>query len=103
MMSDPHIGFVIAAYSVAAVVIAAMIGSVVLDYRRLSAHLDQATRALESRAAGRRTAPMSAIPETARRPRRWLAFLPLAAFAVARRAPVRAALRAATRRSCPRP
>jgi len=48
MTSDPHIGFVIAAYSVAAVVIAAMIGSVLIDYRRLGVHLDQATRALEA-------------------------------------------------------
>jgi heme exporter protein CcmD len=47
MLADPHIGFVIAAYSIAAVAIAAMIGSVVLDYRRLSVHLDEATRALE--------------------------------------------------------
>lgn len=47
-MSDPHIGFVIAAYCVAAVVIAAMIGSVLFDYRRLSADLDSATRALEA-------------------------------------------------------
>jgi len=48
MLSDPHIGFVIAAYSVAAIVIAAMIGSVVFDYRRLSAHFDAANRALEA-------------------------------------------------------
>ncbi len=48
MLSDPHIGFVIAAYSVAAVVIAAMIGTVVFDYRRLRAHLDEATRALNT-------------------------------------------------------
>ncbi len=47
-MSDPHIGFVIAAYCVAAVVIAAMIGSVLFDYRRLSADLNSATRALEA-------------------------------------------------------
>ncbi|MBV8106557.1 MAG: heme exporter protein CcmD [Hyphomicrobiales bacterium] len=46
-MADPHIGFVIAAYSVAAVVLATMIGSVVFDYRRLSADLDKATRALD--------------------------------------------------------
>jgi heme exporter protein CcmD len=45
-MADPHLGFVFAAYAVAAVVIAAMIGAIVLDYRRLSAELDQATRAL---------------------------------------------------------
>jgi len=47
MMTDPHIGFVIAAYSIAAVVLAVMIGSVVFDYRRLSADLDKATRALD--------------------------------------------------------
>ncbi len=52
MMADPHIGFVIAAYSVAAVVLAAMIGSVVLDYRRLSALLNQATRALDEARGG---------------------------------------------------
>jgi heme exporter protein CcmD len=52
MMSDPHIGFVIAAYAVAAAVIAAMIGSVAFDYRRLSAHLDEATRALEAARRG---------------------------------------------------
>ncbi len=51
-MSDPHIGFVIAAYSVAAIVTAAMIGSVVFDYRRLSANLDEATRALEAARGG---------------------------------------------------
>jgi heme exporter protein CcmD len=48
MMSDLHIGFVIAAYAVAAAVIAVMIGAVVFDYRRLSAHLDEATRTLEA-------------------------------------------------------
>ncbi|RBP03762.1 heme exporter protein CcmD [Roseiarcus fermentans] len=48
MLSDPHIGFVIAAYAVAAVVIAAMIGAVALDYRRLSAALAEANRALEA-------------------------------------------------------
>ena len=47
-MSDPHIGFVIAAYSIAAAVLAAMIGSVTFDYRRLSAQLAEATRALEA-------------------------------------------------------
>ncbi len=56
MMSDPHIGFVIAAYAVAAIVLLGMVGSVVLDGRRLSAHLDEATRALEAArgAKGRR-------------------------------------------------
>ena len=48
MLSDPHIGFVIAAYSVTFVVLVGMIGSVVLDTRRLSAHLDKASRALET-------------------------------------------------------
>ena len=48
MVSDPHIGFVIAAYAVTFVVIAGMIGAVVLDTRRLSAHLDKANRALEA-------------------------------------------------------
>ncbi len=46
MPADPHIGFVIAAYAVAAAVIAAMIGSVLVDHRRLSAQLDAATRSL---------------------------------------------------------
>jgi heme exporter protein CcmD len=54
MMSDPHIGFVIAAYSVAAIVIAVMIGAVVLDYRRLAAHLDEATRALDAARGARK-------------------------------------------------
>jgi heme exporter protein CcmD len=57
MPSDPHIGFVIAAYAVAAAVIAAMIGSVMFDYRRLSAHLDEATRALEAARGGRSKDP----------------------------------------------
>ncbi len=48
MMSDPHIDFVIAAYAVAAAVIAVMIGAIVFDYRRLGAHLDEATRTLEA-------------------------------------------------------
>jgi len=52
MVSNPHIGFVVAAYCVAAVVIAVMIGTVVFDYRRLSAHLDKATRALEAARGG---------------------------------------------------
>ncbi|HZZ62286.1 MAG TPA: heme exporter protein CcmD [Roseiarcus sp.] len=56
-MSDPHIGFVIAAYAVAATVIAAMIGAVVFDYRRLSAHLDEATRTLEAMRGGARDRP----------------------------------------------
>jgi heme exporter protein CcmD len=52
-MADPHLGFIVAAYAVAAATIGAMIAYVVLDYRRLSAHLDEATQALE---AARRSA-----------------------------------------------
>ena len=82
LMADPHIGFVVAAYAVAAATIAAMIGAVVLDGRRLNAQMDEAARALEAArrgATGR--ARMSADAETAQRPRRWLAYLPLAVFA----------------------
>ena len=52
-MDDPHIGFVIAAYAIAAVVLIGMIGAVVLDYRRLEATLDSATRALEAARGGK--------------------------------------------------
>ena len=55
MLSDPHIGFVVAAYLVAFAVLAAMIGSVVLDHRRLTAALAEANRALEA-ARGSRSA-----------------------------------------------
>jgi len=54
LLADPHLGFIVAAYALGAVVIAAMIGSVTLDYRRLSAHLAEATRALESARDGTR-------------------------------------------------
>jgi hypothetical protein len=47
-MGDPHSGFIIAAYAVAGSTIAAMIGWVVQDFRRLNAQLNLATRALES-------------------------------------------------------
>ena len=47
MTGDPHIGFIIAAYGVAAATIGAMIGWVVLDFRNLSAELARATRALD--------------------------------------------------------
>ena len=47
MTGDPHIGFIIAAYAVAAATIGAMIGWVVLDFRNLSAELARATRALD--------------------------------------------------------
>ena len=36
MSEIPHIGFIVAAYLVSAVVILAMIGAIVVDYRRLS-------------------------------------------------------------------
>ena len=84
MMSDPHLGFIVAAYAVAAVTIAAMIGAVVLDCRRLNAQMDEAGRALE--AARRGATEGRARDERGRRngparPRRWLAYLPLAVFA----------------------
>jgi len=46
-MGDPHVGFIVAAYAVATATIAAMIGWVVLDARRLNAELGRATRALD--------------------------------------------------------
>ena len=52
-MSDPHIGFIVAAYAVAAVTIGAMIGWVVLDSRRLNAELARATRALDGARGGK--------------------------------------------------
>ena len=55
-MSDPHLGFIVAAYVVAVATIGAMIGWVVLDFRRLSTQLDQATRALDSARGGARGA-----------------------------------------------
>jgi heme exporter protein CcmD len=56
MMSAPHLGFIVAAYAVAVATIGAMIGWVVLDFRRLSTQLDQATRALDSARGGARGA-----------------------------------------------
>jgi heme exporter protein CcmD len=35
----PHLGFIIAAYGIAAVVVAAMIAAILLDYRDLTARL----------------------------------------------------------------
>ena len=55
-MSDPHIGFIVAAYAIATTVILGMIGATVLDYRRLSATLDKATRALEAARGGAKDA-----------------------------------------------
>jgi heme exporter protein CcmD len=51
-MSDPHIGFIIAAYAVAAATLGAMIGWVLLDSRRLRAQLDAATRSLDGARGG---------------------------------------------------
>jgi heme exporter protein CcmD len=51
-MGDPHSGFILAAYAVATATIGVMIGWVVLDFRRLNAQLDQATRALDSARGG---------------------------------------------------
>ena len=51
-MADPHIGFVVAAYAVAAATIGAMIGAVLLDSRRLKAQLDTAARALDAARGG---------------------------------------------------
>lgn len=51
-MSDPHVSFIIAAYAVAVATIGAMIGWVVVDFRRLNTQLDQATRALDSARGG---------------------------------------------------
>ncbi len=52
LLADAHLGFIVAAYAVAAVVIAGMIGFVLLDYRRLTADLDEATRALQAARGG---------------------------------------------------
>jgi heme exporter protein CcmD len=51
-MADPHIGFVVAAYAIAAATIAAMIGAVVLDGRRLNLQIHEAARALEAARRG---------------------------------------------------
>ena len=53
-MSDPHIGFVLAAYAIAGATILAMIGAVVADYRALSGRLDEAGRALDAARGGRK-------------------------------------------------
>jgi hypothetical protein len=52
-MGDSHIGFIIAAYAAATATIGAMIGWVVLDFLRLNAQLDQATRALDAARDGK--------------------------------------------------
>jgi heme exporter protein CcmD len=51
-MTDPHIGFIVAAYGIAAATLGAMIAYVALDYRRLSAHLDEVTQSLEAARRG---------------------------------------------------
>jgi heme exporter protein CcmD len=52
MMADPHLGFIVAAYAVAALTIGAMIAWVVLDSRRLNTELARATRALDRAKGG---------------------------------------------------
>jgi hypothetical protein len=52
VLADPHFGFIVAAYAVAAATIGAMIGYVVLDYRHLSVHLNEVTQALEAARRG---------------------------------------------------
>jgi heme exporter protein CcmD len=59
MMGDSHIGFIVAAYAVAAATIGAMIGWVVLDFRGLTAELARATQALDSARAGAKDAERS--------------------------------------------
>jgi heme exporter protein CcmD len=56
MSGDSHIGFIVAAYAVAVVTIAAMIGWVLLDFRRLNAQLAAASRALDSARGGAKSA-----------------------------------------------
>lgn len=38
-MSDPHLGFIVAAYCIAGIVIGSMIGVIVTDYRSLKRSL----------------------------------------------------------------
>ena len=51
-MADPHLGFVVVAYAVAAATIGAMIGAVALDGRRLNAQMERAARALGAARGG---------------------------------------------------
>ena len=51
-MAVSHLGFIVAAYAVAALTLGAMIGWVVLDGRRLNAELARATRALDGARRG---------------------------------------------------
>ncbi len=44
MAAVPHLGYIVAAYGVAALALAAMIGAVWLDYRALSAELEALER-----------------------------------------------------------
>jgi heme exporter protein CcmD len=48
-MDSPHLGFIVAAYAIAAITVLAMIGSILWDYRTLSTEL----RALEARRGDR--------------------------------------------------
>jgi heme exporter protein CcmD len=51
-MADPHLTFIVAAYGVAAATIGAMIGAIVLDYRRLNTRLSVVTQALDAARRG---------------------------------------------------
>ena len=48
-MDSPHLGFIVAAYALAAIAMLAMVGSILWDYRALSAEL----HALEARRGDR--------------------------------------------------
>ena len=64
MMDTPHIGFIVAAYAIAALVIVGMIGAILIDYRGLSASL----AALEAARAGRRARRFMSEAPAAQRP-----------------------------------
>ena len=52
MSEVPHIGFIVAAYLVTAIAILAMIGAIVVDYRRLSralSRLDAARKGVDAK------------------------------------------------------
>ena len=49
MMEIPHLGFIVAAYALAAAAILAMIAAILWDYRRLSAQLGVLERSRRDR------------------------------------------------------
>ncbi len=52
MMALPHIGFVVAAYALAGLVVAGMIASILIDYRALSGKLRALETARRDKGAG---------------------------------------------------